>query len=362
MACHQAGLTNVVATLGTALTRDHVRVLKRLCQEVILVFDGDEAGRRAADRAVELFFAEPLDVRICVLPEGVDPADLLSRPDGLDQLRTALDEAEHALDFKVGRFRREISGVESLGARHRILERLMDDLATLGFSDLPGIRKAPILQKIAELLRIQTEEIEQAIPRRRSRPPASPAPDESASPADLWQERLDVAPARRRAERELLGALIHQPSLRHQPIAGDDGSSASVTSVVRPEHFVDPASRHLAAIVWARLERDQSFTVQQLMGELDHPSLRDLAGELYMDAEKSLTQNDQTPVEHLRERCAALTRILSREVYERDLEAYRRTAPEAAEAPDADEALLKVLEQRRQQGYIPEALPTRVRN
>ncbi len=368
VACHQAGLHNVVATLGTALTRDHVRMLKRLCQEVVLVFDGDEAGRRAADRAVELFFAESLDVRICILPEGDDPADLLGRPQGLERLREALDEAHHALDFKVGRFRRDIAGIESLGARHRVLERLMDDLAALGFSNLPGVRKAPVLDKIGEVLRIPTAEIEQAIPRRRGRPAAAaglaagdPSLGDAAAAADLWQESADVAPARRRAERELLAALIHQPSLRHQPITIDKGSTASVTGVLQPEQFADPASRRLAEIIWPRLERDESFTVQQLMGELDHPSLRELAGELYLDAEKGLAHGDLSPVEHLRERCAALLRILSREVYQRDLEAYRRTAPDAPNVPDADQALLKVLEQRRKQGYIPEALPTRVR-
>ena len=51
-------LRSVVATLGTALTRDHIRLLKRLCDVVVLLFDGDAAGQRAADRAVELFFAD----------------------------------------------------------------------------------------------------------------------------------------------------------------------------------------------------------------------------------------------------------------------------------------------------------------
>ncbi|MBT8487168.1 MAG: DNA primase, partial [Phycisphaerae bacterium] len=56
IACHQAGFENVVGTLGTALTADHARILARICDTVVLLFDGDEAGQKAADRGVEVFF------------------------------------------------------------------------------------------------------------------------------------------------------------------------------------------------------------------------------------------------------------------------------------------------------------------
>ena len=75
IACHQAGFTNAVATLGTALTKFHARRLERICSRVTLIFDGDTAGQRAADRAVEVFFGSNIDLAICTLP-----APLASRP------------------------------------------------------------------------------------------------------------------------------------------------------------------------------------------------------------------------------------------------------------------------------------------
>ena len=75
VACYQAGFKNVVATLGTALTGRHVQLLSRLCERVVLVFDGDEAGLAAADRAVEVFLNGPIDVAVATLPDGQDPAD-----------------------------------------------------------------------------------------------------------------------------------------------------------------------------------------------------------------------------------------------------------------------------------------------
>src|SRR6185503_11339260 len=96
IACHQAGVKNAIATLGTALTPGNARVLRRLCDTVVLLFDGDEAGQRAADRAVETFFAVPIDVKIAMLAgttDAKDPDELLKRPDGPAQLAKVIERA-----------------------------------------------------------------------------------------------------------------------------------------------------------------------------------------------------------------------------------------------------------------------------
>lgn len=77
IAAHQVGIANAVGTLGTALGADHVPALRRLADRVILVYDGDEAGQSAADRALEVFLGHALDVRVVTLPGGQDPCDFL---------------------------------------------------------------------------------------------------------------------------------------------------------------------------------------------------------------------------------------------------------------------------------------------
>ena len=108
IACHAAGVTNAVATLGTALTRDHARVLKRLAERIVLLFDGDAAGQKAADRAIEVFFAEPVDVRICTLPDELDPDELLRQEGG----RARFDEALAKINLLVDKIRAEGLGVQ----------------------------------------------------------------------------------------------------------------------------------------------------------------------------------------------------------------------------------------------------------
>ena len=83
IAAHLAGLEGVVATLGTSLTTDHARLLERYATGgVVLLFDGDRAGRQAAERAFRELVHTRLDVRIALLDEGVDPADLVAPSPG----------------------------------------------------------------------------------------------------------------------------------------------------------------------------------------------------------------------------------------------------------------------------------------
>jgi DNA primase len=81
MAAHLAGVANTIASSGTALTREQAKVLSRHADSVVLCFDGDEAGRVAASRAVDVVAAEGLPARICILPDGCKDPDELVRGD-----------------------------------------------------------------------------------------------------------------------------------------------------------------------------------------------------------------------------------------------------------------------------------------
>ena len=88
---HQRGLTNVVASSGTALTPEQIRLVNRLTPNMTLLFDGDAAGLRASLRGVDLILEQGMNVRICAFPEGEDP-DSFSRAQTLDQLKDYLEK------------------------------------------------------------------------------------------------------------------------------------------------------------------------------------------------------------------------------------------------------------------------------
>ncbi len=104
LALVQAGIDYAVATLGTALTEEHVRLLHSICRKWILVFDSDAAGQKAALRALPMFYASNLTVSVLTLPEGHDP-DSFIRAEGVTIWQRLEEEAPSGLDYVIDRGR-----------------------------------------------------------------------------------------------------------------------------------------------------------------------------------------------------------------------------------------------------------------
>jgi DNA primase len=102
IALHRAGIAECVATCGTALTEAHAQNLRRRTREVVLLFDGDEAGQRAIERSLELLLPQGLRARAAALPAGDDPDSFLAR-DGSEALQALVAAAPPALEIAIRR-------------------------------------------------------------------------------------------------------------------------------------------------------------------------------------------------------------------------------------------------------------------
>lgn len=118
--CWEAGIKNVVATLGTALTEHHVKTLSRFAKRIVYLFDGDAAGQKAAERAIQFVEHGSIDLRCVILPDDLDPADFIAQRGG-EELRGLLEGAEPLLDF-VFRKLEERADTSTPGGRARALE------------------------------------------------------------------------------------------------------------------------------------------------------------------------------------------------------------------------------------------------
>ncbi len=99
----RAGLPRAVATCGTSLTEEHVRLMKKFASTVVLSFDADGAGKAAADRFYEWERAYEIEVRVAALPDGADPGELAEHEDGPAQLQAAIDGAVPFLKYRIDR-------------------------------------------------------------------------------------------------------------------------------------------------------------------------------------------------------------------------------------------------------------------
>jgi DNA primase len=149
MALHQFGLSSTVATLGTALTPDHVRLLGRYTQNIVALFDGDDAGRKAAARSFEIFVETGLLGRAAFLPAGEDPDTFVHRhgPEALEKiLEQAIPLADYYFSWLKQRFGMSLEGKSQIASDvSRLLAKLSNpfevDLLVRRAVDTLGIRE-----------------------------------------------------------------------------------------------------------------------------------------------------------------------------------------------------------------------------
>jgi len=281
IACHRAGIENAVATLGTALTRDHARILQRLCDTVVLLFDGDAAGQRAADRALEVFFAAPIDVRICTLPDQLDPDELLRQPGGRDRFDAAVAEAVDALEHLVGRFRSELDERSGMSARQRTIQAMVSKLASLGLASLDGLRRRMVIDAIASAAGVPASDIEAELMRSTASARRSAAADETAT---LGATIPAASTALARAEREFVGLLLAWPVLTTSRLETIDGDSLPIGEFVSPDSFADAPTAQVFRVLHERIEAASAFNLQDVLAEFDDDALKAFVTSLFRTA------------------------------------------------------------------------------
>ena len=150
--CHQAGFENSVATSGTALTPEHLQLLKRISNRVIMAFDADKAGFNAATKAWQLALSLGMEVKIAEFKEGPnpdgrvnkDPADVISSLDGREKFKTALKESMHIIDFYLSKILAEKLDNRKVGKE--VQDKILPFLAIIDSS----IEKSHWVKKINE--------------------------------------------------------------------------------------------------------------------------------------------------------------------------------------------------------------------
>jgi DNA primase len=160
MMAHQCGVTNVVATMGTALNSRHVDQLKRTVSKVVLVYDADAGGFTGVDRALEVFVSQDVELAVAVLPEGLDPCDLLVRSGGVDTFKTILASAVDALDFKLNRLL-ERNGASSVEGTRRVVDEVLMAMAAAPVlpSRTAQVKQELIITRLAHRLGLRQETV-----------------------------------------------------------------------------------------------------------------------------------------------------------------------------------------------------------
>lgn len=262
VACHQAGVEHVVGTLGTALTTGHATVLRRLCDTVVLLFDGDAAGQKAADRAVEVLFNEQIDIRVATLAgvtEAKDPDELLKSEGGAAVFARAVAGAKDLLAWKFERLRASLAQAGP-AAVARAVEEELDRFSRLGLGRLTPVRRQQIVRLIADATGMPEQTIlaqmQSGRPGRPGRAPADTGPGEENPSRPMMPDRAS-------ARELILGCLLCEGTL-WTVMSGDDKDR------VRTDAYASPVSRLVADAVQHAGWNGTPPGLDAVLRELDH--------------------------------------------------------------------------------------------
>jgi len=274
---HQYGASNVVSPLGVGLTEQHVTILRRFADRIVLLFDPDNAGDAAVDRVVGLFITQPVEIAIAQIDSDLDPDEYLVK-EGLEKFEKLIAAAPDALVYKwrqlSQRFNRDGG---SLTGQTKAVEAYLEVLSNARNSGpVDALRWGAALARVSRLTDIPVAQLNKRFGRppntsdrpggARARPDQQSAPRPGSAqaprqgPAQWTAEsrtgesgRPAAGPirpvARDTAERRILGILLMHPDRWHaaQPVIG-------------VKDFTDKARRQLAEVYWTH-QRDQGEPV-----------------------------------------------------------------------------------------------------
>ena len=203
---HQMGITNVVASCGTSLTEEQIRLIRKFTENITILYDGDKAGLNAALRAIGLILKEGMNPRVVFLPDGDDP-DSFSRKHTLEEVRDYMDKNEQdGISFKTGLLLDQ-AGNDPV-KRAGIINEVADTVA-----DIPdAIKRQVYIETVSRMVGIEADIIQDRV--RKTRDAKRRTQDSRRAPqrpqeAETPQEEPAAASAERLLKRE---AQILEPS------------------------------------------------------------------------------------------------------------------------------------------------------
>ncbi|MGA2861739.1 MAG: DNA primase [Steroidobacteraceae bacterium] len=204
---HQAGVTDAVATLGTATTAEHLRRAFRLVSEVVFCFDGDRAGRAAAWRALQQALPEAREgreLRFLFLPEGEDPDSLVGREGG-ERFAARLDAALPLSEYLVAQLSEQADVSHADGKAHfvALVRPLLEKIT-------PGVYRELLLDRIAVAIALPAERLQQWLAAPEG--PGAFLPRAADSPAARGARARARPPGRGSLVTQAITLLLHFPA------------------------------------------------------------------------------------------------------------------------------------------------------
>jgi DNA primase len=306
---HQCGWPVAVAGLGTALTSEQATLIARYVKRLHLVYDGDSAGQKAAQRNAPVFLAEDIETRVAVLPPGEDPCDTLLRA-GLPALRVCVDAGREAFEhlLHVARATHDLSSVPG---KAQALDAALAALVPV----TSDVRRALYLARVGEEYSVDEGVVRERFRELRMKaataPRRAPTPSRSAhedvAPAPRFVEQVAestasvVEPARAAAPAPRPGTPTPTEAWLLEALLGRPELCAEASERLAADSVAHPLCRRLFDLLVGRWEETgETPRVDALLGGIEDPELASFAAGLVSHAAgKDLVQQGRDCIARL---------------------------------------------------------------
>ena len=214
IAMHQAGFENAVAALGTSFTEEHANLLARYTENVTMIFDSDEAGKKATRRAIDILRPTGVGIRVVNIPDGKDPDEFIKK-NGAERFRVLLQKSAGDVEYRLIEIASrhdlttDIGKTEYLNEAARLLASLDDPIE----SDVYAGRLAKEMDVQKSVMAERIKSIRAGKERYQRKNQTSQALRDAARMTDAVNKEAKDHPRAAAAEEKLIGLLLRHPDL-----------------------------------------------------------------------------------------------------------------------------------------------------
>lgn len=266
IALHQAGFTNSIACLGTALTQEQARLVSRYAEEVILSYDSDEAGQKATKRAIEIFGRTGVRIRVLKLTGGKDPDEIIKKF-GKEKFRSLIDGAANDIEYAILR-EREKYDLDSIDGKTKFLTSIASILATAN-----PIEQDAYAAKLASEMSISKDAILQEVKRAFKRKLEAQKKNrfneivkETVTPKDAVNPERAKHIRATKAEEVLIASLMLNPDFYRK-----------IKDELTEDLFITEFNRRVFTALAERLENGRSIELSMFAAEFTPEEMGRLA-------------------------------------------------------------------------------------
>ncbi len=263
---YQSGIKNVVASLGTSLTIDQIRLLKRYTHNIVMIYDSDQAGQEATLRSMDMFIQEGMNVRVAVLPPELDPDSFLRRF-GSKAFRDRINNAKGLFDYKLNLLTSRFNRATPEG-KARIAQEMLISLSNLN----DAILRFEYIRRLAQVLDIKEEAIVAELNKVKDK-------KLYIHPEFIKRNYSRINPT----EKLLIRLVLRETEL-----------ISRISSVLSPEDFQDERTARVFSLLCDLISRGEAVEPHRLIGYLDDRESASLVSELLAKEDEVIEKDTES--------------------------------------------------------------------